>query len=653
MRIGRDRHRSSGDRRGSARAVAAALILVGGLAGSTSSAHALTGSSSGTFTNPVENGAPNNAILCGGSGQAPCTAYGIRDPAPQVRWGGASSPSEQSGLAYQGGPSAVSVGTPFVLGSLTHINHVVSAAGATVTSVNLDVAINVQLTTPSGQTISGTIPVPIGVDETNNAFPCAYPSPGGPCADAVFVRPPIDTTLQGGDADTVYTLHILGVSTDPGGQDIQTAFYAQEDTTVAVGYIVGQVTVEHRPIANAGPSQRLDQDSASGAAVQLDGRASSDADGDPLTYTWTGPFGTATGPTPNVTLPPGTSTVTLTVSDGRLSSEDTTTVTVYPPIAGAGRTVATTEGTPFSAPVARFTDPDPQATADEYAATIDWGDGTPATIGAVTQPGGPGTPFTVVGDHVYAEELGYTPTVTITDTDTPFNRTTIEAAATAGDAALSASGVAPTSPQGFNGAVATFTDANGGATTADFSASIDWGDGHGSTGVVTGGGGFAVGGTHTYTGTGFFTVTVKIVDDGGSTATATSRLLIFGLAPAGSFVIGDRNAAVGTSATFWGAQWSKLNTLSGGSAPASFKGFEDDPAVAACGTRWTTDPGNSTPPPAGALPSYMAVIVASAVTKTGPTIAGDTVHEVVVKTDPGYGPNPGHAGSGTVIAQIC
>jgi hypothetical protein len=49
----------------------------------------------------------------------------------------------------------------------------------------------------------------------------------------------------------------------------------------------------------------------------------------------------------------------------------------------------------------------------------------------------------------------------------------------------------------------------------------------------------------------------------------------------------------------------------------------------------------------------MAVIVASAVTKTGPTIAGDTVHEVVVKTDPGYGPNPGHAGSGTVIAQIC
>ena len=41
----------------------------------------------------------------------------------------------------------------------------------------------------------------------------------------------------------------------------------------------------------------------------------------------------------------------------------------------------------------------------------------------------------------------------------------------------------------------------------------------------------------------------------------------------GAFVIGDQNATVGNSVTFWGAQWSGLNSLSGGSAPASFKGF--------------------------------------------------------------------------------
>lgn len=29
------------------------------------------------------------------------------------------------------------------------------------------------------------------------------------------------------------------------------------------------------------------------------------------------------------------------------------------------------------------------------------------------------------------------------------------------------------------------------------------------------------------------------------------------------------------------------------------------------------------------------------------------VHEVVVKTNPGYAANPGHPGTGTVIAQIC
>jgi len=105
--------------------------------------------------------------------------------------------------------------------------------------------------------------------------------------------------------------------------------------------------------------------------------------------------------------------------------------------------------------------------------------------------------------------------------------------------------------------------------------------------------------------------------------------------------------------TFWGAQWSKLNTLSGGSAPAAFKGFEDTPSTAACGTQWSTDPGNSTPPPPGPLPAFMAVVVSSSISQSGSTISGDTVHIVVVRTNPGYQPNPGHAGTGTVVAQIC
>ena len=64
--------------------------------------------------------------------------------------------------------------------------------------------------------------------------------------------------------------------------------------------------------------------SANGAAVKLDATSSSDADGDALTYRWTGPFpegnGVATGATPTVTLPLGASTVNLIVNDGENDS---------------------------------------------------------------------------------------------------------------------------------------------------------------------------------------------------------------------------------------------------------------------------------------------------------------------------------------------
>jgi len=122
----------------------------------------------------------------------------------------------------------------------------------------------------------------------------------------------------------------------------------------------------------------------------------------------------------------------------------------------------------------------------------------------------------------------------------------------------------------------------------------------------------------------------------------------------GSFVIGDKGAAVGASVSFWDAQWRKLNPLSsGGIAPASFKGFAASPPSAACGTSWTADPGNSTPPPAGPLPAYIPVIVASKISQSGSTISGNTVHVDLVKVSPGYSPNPGHSGTGKIVSVIC
>ena len=142
-------------------------------------------------------------------------------------------------------------------------------------------------------------------------------------------------------------------------------------------------------------------------------------------------------------------------------------------------------------------------------------------------------------------------------------------------------------------------------------------------------------------------------------ADATDHLSIPAALPplGGMFVVGDLTVgpvgqSIGKGVTFWGAQWWKLNSLSGGVGPAAFKGFEDSPAAPTCGVNWTTDPGNSTPPPAS-IPGYIAIIVSSSITKNGAVIGGDTQHILIVKTDSGYEGNPGHAGTGTIAAVVC
>jgi hypothetical protein len=71
------------------------------------------------------------------------------------------------------------------------------------------------------------------------------------------------------------------------------------------------------PVADAGPDQTVECSGPSGAEVTLDGSGSTDPNDDPLTFTWTGPFGTLTGQMVYPNLPLGTHTITLTVDDGR------------------------------------------------------------------------------------------------------------------------------------------------------------------------------------------------------------------------------------------------------------------------------------------------------------------------------------------------
>ena len=97
------------------------------------------------------------------------------------------------------------------------------------------------------------------------------------------------------------------------------------------------------PVANAGPNQSVtDSDNNGAETVTLDGSASTD-DGSIVSYVWTeGGSQIATGATPVVSLPVGTNTLTLTVTDNDgLTDSDQVTIIVnpfvpIPPVANAG-----------------------------------------------------------------------------------------------------------------------------------------------------------------------------------------------------------------------------------------------------------------------------------------------------------------------------
>ena len=160
--------------------------------------------------------------------------------------------------------------------------------------------------------------------------------------------------------------------------------------------------------------------------------------------------------------------------------------------------------------------------------------------------------------------------------------------------------------------------------------------------------------TFTPTATATFTPTPTATATATATPTATPTPTVTPTTCGTSFVIGDLDAVVGRKVTFWGAQWWKKNHLSGGTAPASFKGFANctNPNPPACGGTWQSDPGNSSHPP-DTVPADITVIVSSLITKSGPIESGNIPMMVTIHTDPGYGPNPGHEGTGTVIAVVC
>ena len=177
-----------------------------------------------------------------------------------------------------------------------------------------------------------------------------------------------------------------------------------------------QLTIPNSPpVANAGGPY----EGGEGLAIALNGSASYDPDGNPLTYNWTVSdpgvcaFDDPTAVEPILTCNDnGDFPADITVNDGIASDSDDTVVSVRNIIPSLGEIsidqVLVPVGTVVNAS-ASFTDP---GTLDTHSATWDWGDGTSA--GTVTQGAGFGS---VNDSHSYSVPGVYTVMLSVADDD--------------------------------------------------------------------------------------------------------------------------------------------------------------------------------------------------------------------------------------------
>jgi hypothetical protein len=163
------------------------------------------------------------------------------------------------------------------------------------------------------------------VDFTLDPNPGTLPPPGATIVLPLAAALPAGTRL---DLFTFVPPSSLTATRVAGTVDVDSLTATFKGVTEFSVFVAFQAA-NQSPVANAGADQVVPAGVGCLATVTLDGTGSSDLDGHPLTYAWTGAFGTASGPTPMVALPLGIQVITLTVDDGHGGTDtDTVSVTV-------------------------------------------------------------------------------------------------------------------------------------------------------------------------------------------------------------------------------------------------------------------------------------------------------------------------------------
>jgi hypothetical protein len=294
-----------------------------------------------------------------------------------------------------------------------------SAAGGGSFTFQLDgagnvVAVNSTAATGTGTTL-GVATIPVAVD------------PGGYTGSYTVGG----TTVAGGPAIVPV---IVGQAT-PVSVAGQTGTITADSSGVSPGRLAFTVSgqsytfnfgANRAPTASAGGPYTV----AEGGSLTLNASASSDPDGDPLTYSWDingdGVFGDATGATPTLTWAqlnalgindgPGTFSILVQVDDGHghvvTSPAASLTITNTPPTASVSGPTSIALGQSLAVNLSAV-DPSPADQSAGFSYTINWGDSS----AVYTIPAAPGNGAGMPVSHPFPAPGTYTVQVTATDKD--------------------------------------------------------------------------------------------------------------------------------------------------------------------------------------------------------------------------------------------